>query len=152
MLRSSAKMLADHPLTGVGLEGFQAAYPPYRDPEALAEISHPHEVPVAFVAETGIAGLIAEVLLAVAIVVTILRRRRNGSTGYDAALLAAFLGLLFGTLFQFYLYFPVMWIVAGLFAAGTGPLRLAAQPTDASDARSIDQSDVARGTYASTPL
>ena len=152
MLRSSAKMLADHPVTGVGLEGFQAAYPPYRDPGALAEISHPHEVPVAFVAETGIAGLIAEVLLAVAIVVTILRRRRNGSSGYDAALLAAFLGLLFGTLFQFYLYFPVMWIVAGLFAAGTGPLRLAAQPTDASDARSIDQSDVARGTYTSTPL
>lgn len=123
MYRSAAEMIVDHPVFGVGLEGFQKVYPRYRDPGALTRVAHPHEVPLALVAETGIAGLVAEVALVAGAVVTFLRRRRLGWDGYDAALLAAFLGLVVGSFFQFYLYFQVWWFVAGLIAAGTGPLR-----------------------------
>ncbi len=123
MYGSSAQMIRDHPLFGVGLEAYEDVYPAYRDPEALERIAHPHQVPFAFVAETGIAGLVAQLLVAVAAVVSFVRRAQRGWDGYDAALLAAFVGLVVGAFFQFSLYFWVLWLIAGLVAAGTGPLR-----------------------------
>lgn len=123
MYVSSAEMVRDHPIFGVGLEAYEKVYPRYRKPAALERIAHPHQVPVALLAETGVMGLVAEVALAVAAVVAFLRRKRMGWHGYDAALLAAFVGLVIGSFFQFYLYFPVAWLVVGLIAAGTGPLR-----------------------------
>jgi O-antigen ligase len=123
MYVSSAEMIRDHPVFGVGLEAYQNVYPQYRKPEALERIAHPHQVPAALVAETGVMGLLAQVGLGVAAVVTLLRRRKLGWQGYDAALLAAFSGLVVGSFFQFYLYFAVMWLVVGLMAAGTGPMR-----------------------------
>ena len=123
MYTSSAEMVRDHPVFGVGLEAFEKVYPSYRKPAALERIAHPHQVPLAFLAETGIVGLLAELALGVAAVVSFFRRAKRGWHGYDAALLAAFVALVVGSFFQFYLYFPVMWLVAGLVAAGTGPLR-----------------------------
>jgi O-antigen ligase len=132
MYVSSAEMIRDHPVFGVGLEAYEKVYPAYRDPEALERIVHPHQVPVALVAETGVMGLLAQVALGIAAVVTFVRRSKLGWHGYDAALLAAFAGLVVGAFFQFFLYFPVMWLVVGLMAAGTGPMRAfsVTRPTD----------------------
>ena len=80
-------------------------------------------MPLALIAETGVAGLLAQVGLIVGAVLSLYRRYRRGWTGYDAALLASFAALALGTLFQFFLYFPVFWLVAGWVSAGTGPIR-----------------------------
>ncbi len=57
------RMAADHPATGVGLEGFRAHYPKYRDPEEARlslrrEVTFPHHLPGQVAAETGYPGLL----------------------------------------------------------------------------------------------
>jgi len=59
---STVEMAADHATTGVGLEGFRAHYPKYRDPEEARlslrrEVTFPHNLPLAVFAEAGIVGL-----------------------------------------------------------------------------------------------
>ncbi len=75
MYVSSAEMIRDHPVFGVGLEAYQKVYPRYRKADALERIAHPHQVPFAFVAETGVMGLLAQIALGIAAIVSFLRRR-----------------------------------------------------------------------------
>jgi O-antigen ligase len=116
MARSSLAMIADRPLTGVGLKAFDVAYPPYVLPGAEQSISHPHQVPLPFVAETGIAGAVALVAAVIAGVAAMIAARRSGAA-VGGAVTAGVLALGVGSLFQFFLYYEVAWLFAGLLAA-----------------------------------
>ncbi len=61
---STLQIGLDHPLTGVGLEGFAAAYPEYRSPEEFVisrrrEVLFPHNLPLQVFADAGVPGLLA---------------------------------------------------------------------------------------------
>jgi O-antigen ligase len=51
------RMLADHPLAGVGWANFGQYYPQYRLPLAVEEVQDPHNLLVRFAAELGLVGL-----------------------------------------------------------------------------------------------
>ncbi|CAN5134837.1 hypothetical protein BH11PAT4_BH11PAT4_1700 [soil metagenome] len=58
--QASMNMLEAHPLAGIGLGGYQAAYQKYQVPEALEkDVLHPHNIYLAFWTQSGILGLIA---------------------------------------------------------------------------------------------
>lgn len=60
MMRSGARMIQDDPLTGVGPNMVEAAYPRYRDASAVNEINpHLHNVPLQIAAERGLLALAA---------------------------------------------------------------------------------------------
>ncbi|HEX6512085.1 MAG TPA: O-antigen ligase family protein, partial [Chloroflexota bacterium] len=65
--RSTVRMIADHPLFGVGLDNFLYQYPRYILPEARNEpdLSHPHNLVLDFWSRIGIFGLAALVWLEV---------------------------------------------------------------------------------------
>lgn len=116
LARSSLAMIADRPVFGTGLEAFDEAYPDYRLPGAEATITHPHQVPLAFVAETGIAGALALLGLVAATLATA-RRLSSGDPAVRAALLAGVAAIAVGALFQFFLYWEVAWLWVGLLSA-----------------------------------
>lgn len=122
MARSSLAMIADRPVFGTGLEAFDEAYPDYRLPGAEATITHPHQVPLAFIAETGVAGALALLGLIAATLVTA-RRLSGGDPAVRAALLAGVVAIAAGALFQFFLYWEVAWLWAGLLSAAGALLR-----------------------------
>jgi O-antigen ligase len=72
--RASARMIADHPFTGVGVRGFRYAYPHYApadDPFLVAEACgagegacHAHQLVLEVVSETGATGLLLWLLAA----------------------------------------------------------------------------------------
>ncbi|MCU0727796.1 MAG: O-antigen ligase family protein, partial [Planctomycetes bacterium] len=60
---SAFRMALDHSFLGVGLEGFRAHYPAYRNPREAElslrrQVSFPHNLPAQVAAETGFAGLL----------------------------------------------------------------------------------------------
>ncbi len=58
MVRAGTAMVADHPMTGVGPEMVERAYPRYREADAVeASISHLHNVPLQISAERGLPAL-----------------------------------------------------------------------------------------------
>jgi O-antigen ligase len=60
MMRSGARMIQDDPLTGIGPNMIEAAYPRYRDATAVNENSpHLHNVPLQIAAERGLPALVA---------------------------------------------------------------------------------------------
>jgi tetratricopeptide (TPR) repeat protein len=65
---STFEMALDRPGVGVGLEGFRAMYPKYRDPEEARlsmrrEVTFPHNLPLVVFAETGVPGLLMLLLV-----------------------------------------------------------------------------------------
>lgn len=57
--RASAKMYADHYLTGVGPANFPYFYPCYKDPAALETVADPHNFPLSIITQYGPLGLAA---------------------------------------------------------------------------------------------
>jgi O-antigen ligase len=58
MLRSGARIVADHPLAGVGPDVVIQVYPQYREPSAVEQrVSHLHNVPLQIAAERGLPAL-----------------------------------------------------------------------------------------------
>ena len=55
---ASARMYADHPLTGVGPGNFSDYYPHYKPPSALESVADPHNWPLSLIAQYGPLGLI----------------------------------------------------------------------------------------------
>lgn len=113
MARASVSMMLDRPVFGTGLEAYDDVYPAYRLPGAETEVSHPHQLPLAFIVETGIAGLLAEIVLALLLAWRSLARLRR-KTLYDVGLVAALVAIALGTFLQYFLYYEVMWLLAAL--------------------------------------
>jgi len=118
MAEATVEMIADRPVFGTGLEAFQEAYSSYRKPGALVEVSHPHQVPLALIAETGIPGLAVQVLLLAAVLNAHRRRARAGTTDVDVALIAGLFAMIVTALLQYVLYFEPAWLFAGLLGSG----------------------------------
>lgn len=123
LLKSVARMIADHPWGGTGLGTFYLYYPPYRAP--LLDNSAgfwAHMDPLQFGAETGIAATILIYALAASVVAqtfVALRRMKKESperaalAGFSCALLTLFLHAHTG----FPLYIMPVLIVAGVWLA-----------------------------------
>lgn len=118
MAEATVDMIEERPFFGTGLEAFQEAYSVYRKPGARVEISHPHQVPLTLIAETGVAGLIAQVTLLAAVLNAHRRRARARRTDVDVALLAGLFVMIVTAVFQFVLYFEPAWLYAGLLGSG----------------------------------
>ncbi len=62
---ASAQMIADHPLTGVGMENFGRHYVRYKPIESPEEVKNPHNFLVSAAADWGLPGLVGVVLMLV---------------------------------------------------------------------------------------
>jgi O-antigen ligase len=85
----TAQMVADHPLTGVGLGSFQAVYEPVYNPGLNSDLrrgGHAHNLWLQVAAEQGLVTALAYVALWIA-VVSAAWRQRLGSWVQQAALL-----------------------------------------------------------------
>ena len=116
MGKASLAMIADRPVAGTGLGAFDVAYPAYRLPGADPDITHPHQVPIALIAETGVGGVAALLALLAAGGVAA-RSALRGRAAYGGAAVAGVLALGVGSFFQYFLYFEVGWLFVGLLAA-----------------------------------
>lgn len=128
MTESTLEMIADRPVFGTGLEAFAEAYPSYQRPEARPDVTHPHQVPLALVAETGIAGLLAQIALLLTTLAAIRRVWRSGLSPVKAAIISGMAALLVGLFLQFFLYFEPLWLMTGLLAAAALDARAESSP------------------------
>ncbi len=114
----SLKMFADHPLTGIGMSAFMASYPSYKDARVtISPVPNGHQLPFDIPAQTGVVGLLAELLMVGALVLVIskapgLARERMPVAGIAAAL--AFFVMSFVN--QFY-FAESFWITLALVGA-----------------------------------
>ncbi len=99
---------------GTGLGAFSQAYPAYRNIRAIRTITKPHQVPLAMVAEAGIAGLVAMIVLVGALVWVFFVSRAGPWTTFQSVALAGLVALMVQSLFQYYLYFEYVWFFAAL--------------------------------------
>ena len=93
--QSSLQMLADHPVLGVGLDGFLELYrTQYIRPEAWLEpnLSHPHQLLLEFWLNLGVLGVIALVWFLVAFFQKGLRLYRTAEDPWRRALVLGLLG------------------------------------------------------------
>ncbi|MFZ5917496.1 MAG: O-antigen ligase family protein [Chloroflexota bacterium] len=93
--QSSLNLIAEHPLTGVGLDNFLYAYRTrYVLPEASDELdlSHPHNILLDFWVRLGLAGVVALLGLLATFFKTGLSGRRRSSGREERVLLWGFLG------------------------------------------------------------
>jgi len=128
--RTAIAMGAAHPINGVGVRGFRHAYPQYSeagdrwvDAGSDTGASHPHQIVLELIAETGAIGLLLWLAAAAAFVAG---WRRAGRAARHAAF-APGLGLVamtfpFNTHLAFYSSFwgLVLWFLVAWFAAALG--------------------------------
>jgi glycosyltransferase involved in cell wall biosynthesis len=116
---ASARMFQQHPLTGVGISAFSAAYPAYADARVtVSPVTDGHQMPFSVPAELGVLGLLAEVALACSLVFLAARSRvlfrdHRVSVGAVAACVAFAVMSAFNT----FLFFESFWTALGLTGA-----------------------------------
>ena len=91
---AAERMLAAAPLLGVGPGNYAAAYPAYRLPRWEEPLGHAHNIYLNVLAETGIVGFAAFVVLWSTVVVFVLRRRNAAQATFTSALAVGILGML----------------------------------------------------------
>ena len=103
MLRSGARMVRDHPLTGVGPDMVKVVYADYRDAAAVEPLTlHLHNVPMQIAAERGLVALGVWVWFLVRLVVDLVRRLRLPSArALAAGSLAALAAMLAAGMFEY---------------------------------------------------
>ena len=103
MVRAGVRMVADHPLTGVGPDMVQQVYPRYRGPDAVNAINpHLHNVPLQIAAERGLPALAVWLWFVVAAIRELAARfRQQESRALAAAGLAALVSMLTAGAFEY---------------------------------------------------
>ncbi len=103
MMESGLSMVRDHPLTGLGPNMVEVAYPSYRTERAVHEINpHLHNVPMQIAAERGLPALGLWVWFIGAVTWDMLRRLRTSrQPAFAAAALAAVVAMLAAGLFEY---------------------------------------------------
>ena len=103
MARAGVRIVADHPLAGVGPDMVQRIYPQYRGPDAVnANNPHLHNVPLQIAAERGLPALAAWLWFVVAVLRELAGQfRRPASRAAAAAGLAAVVSMLTAGLFEY---------------------------------------------------
>lgn len=130
MLGPTVEIAQDYWVFGTGLAAFDRAYPPYRRLGSLSSILKPHQLPLAMVAEMGVAGLLAELALVGGVVLALWRRRPDGWGRYEALAVVGLTAVMVQSLFQYYLYLEYLWLLVAF--AASGP-RLALQEEPSHD-------------------
>lgn len=114
----SVRMFAAHPITGVGIQAFRAAYPEYEDPRVTIDpVTDGHQMPLSVPAEVGVLGLIAEMMLVAALVGALMRAMRTAERPVLAGGLAAMVAITVMALFNTFVFFESLWIAAALVGA-----------------------------------
>jgi hypothetical protein len=119
MVGSTLDIIRDYWVFGTGLGAYDVAYPRYREPGALYQITKLHQLPLAFPAEMGVMGLLAELLIVGGVIVVIRRRRHSGWNTWESIGVAGLVAMLVQSLFQYYLYFEYLWLFLALTVAAT---------------------------------
>jgi len=103
MARAGLRMIADHPMTGVGPDMVQRVYPEYRDAGSVNETNpHLHNVPLQIAAERGLPALTAWLWFVVVATRTLLRSLRLKETrALAAGGLAAMAAMLTAGMFEY---------------------------------------------------
>lgn len=71
------RMLADHPIVGVGISGYPTALVPYHDASQYEIFQYPHNLVLNIWSELGVLGLIAFVLLLVVFIKHLIHHRND---------------------------------------------------------------------------
>jgi O-antigen ligase len=114
MAKSMVDMVGDDPVWGTVLAAFDRLYPLYREVGSSSTILRPHQVPLGLAAETGIAGVLAMLVLVGAVVWVFATRPRGELWEGEAAALAGLACMGVMALFQYNLYFEYLWLSFGL--------------------------------------
>ena len=104
MLHIGERMIAAHPLTGVGPNMVEPLYEQYRGPDAVNKINpHLHNNPLQIAAERGLPALAAWLWFLVAVVSDLWRRYKSGAADrfLAAGALASVVALLTAGLFEY---------------------------------------------------
>jgi O-antigen ligase len=106
MVHTAWGMFQDHPITGVGANNVQSAYPQYRHPQAIQDNMHLHNNILQILAERGLIGLIALLLFFTIIAWDLIRAVRKSSSdpgygGIARASLYAFVSFLVAGFFEY---------------------------------------------------
>jgi O-antigen ligase len=114
MARAGLDMVADHPLTGIGLDMIKPSYEGYRVPGSIMERPpHLHSNPVQIAAERGLLGLAAYLWILVVFAVAVwpgLRPPDGRVSPAVAGAAAAVLGITVSGLFEYYWGDAEVWI------------------------------------------
>lgn len=103
MLRIGGRMIADHPLVGVGPNMVEPLYPQYRAPDEGDHVNpHLHNVPVQIAAERGLPALGVWLWFIAWLIIDLARRLKSARQRYlPAGALAAAIGMLAAGLFEY---------------------------------------------------
>ena len=103
MARAGARMVEDHPLTGVGPDVVKEVYPEYRVASAVQDNNpHLHNVPLHIAAERGLPALVVWLGFLVLVVRDLIGRlKAPDTTALAAAGLAAVAGMLAAGMFEY---------------------------------------------------
>jgi O-antigen ligase len=103
MMEVGAKMIGDHPLTGVGPNMVPRLYPQYRPSYAVNAVNpHLHDVPLQIAAERGVPALAVWLWFLVALVVGTIRLfRQQTNRVLPAAALAAIAAMIAAGFFEY---------------------------------------------------
>jgi O-antigen ligase len=103
MMEIGSKMIADHPLTGVGPNMVERVYPQYREATAVQKNQpHLHNVPLQIAAERGLPALAIWVWFIVTLTRDVLRKCRSSSLpSIPTAALAAIGAMLAAGMFEY---------------------------------------------------
>ncbi len=120
MAGSMLDMIEDNPVWGTGLAAFDREYPYYRNAYASRTILRPHQIPLGLWSEAGIAGLIAQLGMLIAVGFTLFAdRRKRPFSAYESVALAGIVCMSVQSLFQYYLYFEYLWLFVALAVAAS---------------------------------
>jgi O-antigen ligase len=103
MMRTGFRIIADHPLTGVGPDGVRLVYPRYRDPLAERQLNpHLHNVPLQIAAERGLPALAVWIWFIVVLIHDLARKTRSSSLrSLPTAALASVVAMLAAGMFEY---------------------------------------------------
>ena len=103
MLREGTRMVAAHPLTGLGPNMVEKRYAEFQDPMESGRLNpHLHNVPMQIAAERGLPALAVWIWLVVTLVIDLARKLGASSQPFIAAAgLAAIVGMLTAGLFEY---------------------------------------------------
>ena len=123
----SMRMFNTHVAQGVGISGFGAAYPQFADPRVVVTpVLEGHQMFFSIPAETGLLGLLAELVIGCSLVVALFRvRRRLRATELATVGLAASLGYAAMSFFNTLQIMSPLWLAlawAGALMLDTGTL------------------------------
>jgi hypothetical protein len=131
--QSTVEMIANHPWTGVGLDGFRFVYPRYMREEAWTEplLYHPHNMWLDAAVRLGVPGLVVFALLVALCLVGAVRLRRETERGravfgYALAvgcLASLWAGLAHGLVDSGYFVGDLAWVLALVAGLVSGPFR-----------------------------